>query len=126
MKKVFYSIYTKILIFILCVVSFTAAFNIGINGLKIWNDLKSEVYYFEESFDKSYFLSNVINNVSLELYNVTSTYINNNSYDIKGYLDSNIDNNFFDYCIIIDDQKFTNMEENKTNHQFYYHLKTYR
>lgn len=124
MKKVFYSIYTKILIFILCVVSFTAAFNTGINGLKIWNDLKSEVYYFEESFDKSYFLSNVINNVSLELYNVTSTYINNNSYDIKGYLDSNIDNNFFDYCIIIDDQKFTNMEENKTNHQFYYHLKT--
>lgn len=123
MRKVFYSTYTKILVFILCVASFVAAFNTGINGIKIWDDLKSEVYYFEESFDQSNFLSNVLNDVSYELYNVTCTYIHNNSYDIKGYLDSNIDPNFFDYYIIIDDQKFTNIQVDQADHEFYYHIK---
>ena len=69
MKKVFYSIYTKIIISILCVVSITCALTVGMKGINEWDKYKIEIYRFEDNFEDSDFLSNTMNLVSYDIYN---------------------------------------------------------
>ena len=50
MKKVFYSVYSKIIIGILCVLCIVGAATTGLNGIKKWEDYKTQVYRFEDQF----------------------------------------------------------------------------
>ena len=119
MKKIIFSVYTKIAISILCIVSILCAFSVGIDGIKQWDDYKSEVYLFENEFEESYFLSNVLNFSSYDIYNTAMKYINNNTYDIKEYLSNNIDDNHMDYYLILDNKEFTNNQDGHRNHTYY-------
>ena len=55
-------IYTKLLISILCFVSILSAFSVGFDGLKQWDDYKTEIYSFEEDFEDSSFLNYTVMN----------------------------------------------------------------
>lgn len=122
MKKVIYSIYTKIIISILCIFSVLCATTIGLDGLKQWDDYKSEVYLFDSSFEDSHFLSNILNNASYDIYNASVQYVDNNSFNVKENLDNNIDSNHMDYYLTIDGKEFTNAKDNKKDSNYYFHL----
>ena len=116
MKKIFYSTYTKIAISILCVVSILSAVSIGLHGIRKWDEYNSEVYLFESRFEDSYFLSNVVNSTSYDMYIAATRYINDKTSNPKTYLDNNIDSNHMDYYLSIDGKEFTNTKDKSQNH----------
>lgn len=122
MKKILYSTYTKIIIYVLCLFCFLQAFTTGLSGIIEYDNYKSEIYYFEEDFENSYFLSNVINGVAYELYIKTAKYVFDNSFDIEGYFENNIDSNHMDYKLVIDDKVIGNMTDQQKTHKYYYKL----
>lgn len=122
MKKIFYSTYTKIAISILCVVSVISAVSIGLHGIRKWDEYNSEVYLFENRFEDSYFLSNVVNSTSYDMYIAATRYINDKTSNPKTYLDNNIDSNHMDYYLSIDGKEFTNTKDKNQNHPYYYQL----
>ena len=122
MKKVIYSIYTKIIIGILCVVSVLCATTIGLDGLKQWDDYKSEVYRFDNSFENSRFLSEVLNNKSFDILHAAVQYVHDNSFNVKANLDNHIDSEHMDYYLIIDNLEYTNTKDNKKDNNYYFHL----
>ncbi len=122
MKKIFYSTYTKIAISILCVVSILSAVSIGLHGIRKWDEYNSEVYLFESRFEDSYFLSNVVNSTSYDMYIAATRYINDKTLNPKTYLDNNIDSNHMDYYLSIDGKEFTNTKDKNQDHPYYYQL----
>ena len=122
MKKLFYSTYTKIAISILCVVSILSAVSFGLHGIRKWDEYNSEVYLFESRFEDSYFLSNVVNSTSYDMYIAATRYINDKTSNPKTYLDNNIDSNHMDYYLSIDGKEFTNTKDKSQNHPYYYQV----
>lgn len=122
MKKVIYSVYTKIVISVLCIVSALCAVTIGMDGVKQWDDYKSEVYLFDSSFEDSHFLSNALNYASYDIYNASVQYVDNNSFNVKENLDNNIDSNHMDYYLTIDGKEFTNAKDKSKNYEYYYEI----
>lgn len=122
MKKVIYSIYTKIIISILCIFSVLCATTFGLDGLKQWDDYKSEVYRFDKNFENSRFLLEVLNNKSFDILNAAVQYVHNSSFNVKTNLDNNIDSEHMDYYLIIDNLEYTNTKDNKKDSNYYFHL----
>lgn len=122
MKKVFYSIYTKIAISILCVICILCVATVGIDGLKKWEDYKSQVYMFEDKFEDSVFLSNMLDIVSYDIYNAAVQYITQDVFDVKENIENNLDSNHMDYYLSIDGTEFSNTDNKKQNHKYYYKL----
>ncbi len=54
MKKILYSIYSKIIVIIIMIVCLLQSLNIGLSALKSWDDFKAEVYGFENEFIDNY------------------------------------------------------------------------
>lgn len=122
MKKVIYSKFTKIFISILCIFSISYAVNIAIEGYKQWNDYKVEVYMFDDEFENSKFLSDALNRVSYDMYNAAVQYANDNSFNVKDNLENNIDRNRIDYYLSIDNKTFSNKNDLKKDHKYYFKL----
>ncbi len=124
MKKIIYSIYTKIVICVLCIFSVLSAATIGLDGLYQWNQYKTEVYHFDKSFEDSRFLTNVLNGNSWEIYDAVVQYAHNNSFNVKENLEENIDSNHMEYYLIIDNARYTNMDDNNKDNNYYFNLFT--
>ena len=122
MKKILYSTYTKILIYVLCSFCFFQAFTTGLSGVIEYDNYKTEIFHFEGDFENSYFLSNVINSAAYELYIKTAKYIYDNSFDIEAYFENNMDSDHMDYKLVIDDKVIGNMTNSQANHKYYYKL----
>ena len=116
------SIYAKIAISILCILSVLWTVTNGLDALKQWDDYKSEVYLFDSSFEDSHFLSNALNYASYDIYNASVQYVDNNSFNVKENLDNNIDSNHMDYYLTIDGKEFTNAKDKSKNYEYYYEI----
>lgn len=121
MKRILYSVYTKIAICILCVVSVFNAVSIGLDGAKEWVDYENEVYLLEDRFEDSHYLFNVLNHASFDVFNTSVTYINYNSFDVKESLQKKINSNHMDCYLSIDDKEYGNI--NAKNEKYMYFIK---
>ena len=122
MKKVFYSVYSKIIISILCVLCVVGAATTGLNGIKKWEDYKAQVYRFEDKFEDSDFLSQTMNSASFDIYNAAVQYVKDKEFDVKANVEENIDRNYMSYYVAIDDEEFSNTSNRKQDHEYYYKL----
>ena len=122
MKKVFYSVYSKIIIGILCVLCIVGAATTGLNGIKKWEDYKTQVYRFEDQFEDSAFLSQMLNSASFDIYNAIVQYVEDKEFDVKANIEENIDRNYMSYYLVIDGEEFSNASNKKQDHEYYYKL----
>lgn len=122
MKKVFYSLYTKILMSILCVVSGVCAVTFGLNCVNRWNNYETIVYSFEDNFKDSYFITSLLNVTSYDMYNAAVQYVGNHSFEVQEILDNNIDGNTMECYLIIDGKEFKNVSNINEEHDYYYKL----
>ena len=122
MNKIVYSVYTKLMIGALCIASILCALTAGLNGVKQWDDYKSEVYLFEDKFEDSHFLSQRLNYIAYDIYIAAVQSIKKTNLEIYESLETNIDNDYADYYLILDGKEYTNNPDGDKNHMYYYNL----
>lgn len=122
MKKILYSIYTKLAVSILCIFCLLSAVTVGMDAFKKWNNYENEVYMLEDNFEDSYYLSNEMHLKSYQIYNAANQYIQDHSFDVKENLKNFIDENDIVYLLTIDDKEFSNTKNLNQNYNYFYQL----
>ena len=93
---------------ILCVFCIVGAATTGLNGIKKWEDYKTQVYRFEDKFEDSDFLSQRLNSAFFDIYNATVQYVEVKEFDVKANIEENIYRNYMSYYLVIDGEEFSN------------------
>lgn len=122
MRKICYSVYTKIIVGILFVVSLLGAVTVGLEGVKAWDDYEKEVYLFEDYFEDSWFLASELNAASYGIYNTAVQYVLDDSFQAKENLDRQLDSSKMDYILSVDGKSFSNSKEQKQDYKYFYHI----
>ena len=113
-------IYTKLLISILCFVSILSAFSVGFDGLKQWDDYKTEIYSFEEDFEDSSFLNYTLMNATYNVYDIVASSFEDPNIELVEALNNILDKNQMIYNLKIDGKEYKNGDTN--TQKFFYQI----
>ena len=129
MKTILYSIYTKIILLIICMISILSVVSTSLDALKRWNEYETIVYMKEDYFKDSQYLKQQLNDAMDHLEYVIAYEVEVSNYgkdtateDMSQYLHNNIENDKYEYSLQIDGKQYTNMELSNQKHEFFFNI----